>query len=265
MLHWLAHRLGLNRCPQCETLVDFALDGLPETQQESVRKHLDDCPPCREQVRDFWQVREGLGLCAKQQDTPDGFQAKVLARLREEDEAPFRPVEIKVQPFKLGGWARFWVAVGPLFALMSVVMTVVAAGALFSRARTADNPLANLSNAVLSDPRAAKVALVSVAAGSPSAPAASADLVLCPGMDHAVIRCQHLAPCADGQNYGLWMQAPGQPARRLARFVVDSNEGCAHLLQLDKAFQASGAVDFLVKRESAQGGGDTWLKGSVQL
>jgi hypothetical protein len=261
MLHWLAHRLGLNRCPQCETLVDFALDGLPETQQESVRKHLDDCPPCREQVRDFWQVREGLGLCAKQQEAPDGFQAKVLARLAEEDGAPFRPVEIKVQPFKLGGWPRFWITLGPLFALMSVVMTVVAAGALITRGRDADNPLASLSNAVLSDPRAAKVTLVSAISGGD----ASGDLVLSPGLDHAVIRCQHLAACADGQNYALWMQAPGQPARRLARFVVDSSTGCSHLLQLDKAFQASGAVQFMVKRESAQGGGDTWLKGSVQL
>jgi hypothetical protein len=249
--------------------VDYALDGLPETQQESVRKHLDDCPPCREQVRDFWQVREGLGLCAKQQEAPEGFQAKVLARLREDDDAPFRPVEIKVQPFKLGGWPRFWVALGPMFALMSLVMTVVAAGALISRARTADNTLASLSDAVLSDPRAAKVTLVSAVAGAPAGSAAEAapsgDLVFCPGMDHAVLRCQHLAPCGEGQNYGLWMQAPGQPARRLARFVVDSGTGCAHLLQLDQAFRASGAVDFMVKRESAQGGGDTWLKGSVQL
>src|SRR5260370_202793 len=116
MLHWLAHHLGLNRCPQCETLVDYALEGLPEGQQDSVRKHLDDCPPCREQVRDFCQVKEGLGLCAKQQEVPEGFHAKVLARLREDDDAPFRPVEIRVQPFKLNGWPRFWVTVGPLFA-----------------------------------------------------------------------------------------------------------------------------------------------------
>ncbi|HTB34024.1 MAG TPA: anti-sigma factor [bacterium] len=265
MLHWLAHRLGLNRCPQCETLVDYALDGLPETQQDSVRKHLDDCPPCREQVRDFWQVREGLGLCAKQQDIPQGFQAKVLARLAEEEETPFRAVEIKVQPFKMKGWPRFWVTLGPLFALMSVVMTVVAAGALISRGRAADNPLASLSDAVLSDPHAAKVTLVSALSGGAAGSDASGNLVLCPGMDHAVLRCQHLAPCADGQNYGLWMQAPGQPPRRLARFVVDSSTGCSHLLQLDRAFQATGAVDFMVKRESAQGGGDTWLKGSVQL
>jgi len=265
MLHWLAHRLGLNRCPQCETLVDYALDGLPEGQQESVRKHLDDCPPCREQVRDFWQVREGLGLCAKQQEVPDGFHAKVLARLHEEDGAPFRPVEIKVQPFKLGGWPRFWVTLGPLFALMSLVMTVVAAGALFSSVKggVPGDSLAGLSNAVLNDPKAAKVNLVSVV-GSAGA-AASGDLVICPGMDHAVLRCRHLALSADGQNYGLWMQEAGQPARRLARFVVDADTACPQLLQLDKAFQAKGPVDFMVKRESAKGGGEAWLKGSVQL
>jgi hypothetical protein len=261
MLHWLAHRLGLNRCPQCETLVDYALDGLPNSQQESVRKHLDGCPPCREQVRDFLQVREGLGLCAKQQDIPEGFHSKVLARLHEEDE-PFKPVEIRVQPFKLGGWPRFWVVLGPLFAVMSLVMTVVAAGALMGRVRALDNPLASLSNAVLSDPKAARVALVS--AGGPGS-AASGDLVLCLGMDHAVLRCRNLEPCADGQDYGLWMQAPGQPARRLARFMVDSRVGCSQLLQLDKAFQAQGPVDFMVKRESPKGGSDTWLKGSVQL
>ena len=57
MIHWLAHKLGLKSCPACETLVDYAMDGLESPQQEKVRQHLSDCPSCMEQVRDFMEQR----------------------------------------------------------------------------------------------------------------------------------------------------------------------------------------------------------------
>src|SRR5690242_17643725 len=86
MIRWLMHKLGHKSCPQCETLVDYALDGLTPAEQEQVREHLNRCPSCREQVRDFWQVREGLGLCAPECEEPSDFNAKVLARLKEQDQ-----------------------------------------------------------------------------------------------------------------------------------------------------------------------------------
>jgi hypothetical protein len=258
MFHWLAHKLGLNACPQCETLVDYALDGLPEDQQTGVRKHLDDCPPCREQVRDFFQVREGLALCSKQVEAPQDFNNKVLARLKQ------APPALPQERPRSGAWPRFWMMAGPVFALMSVLMTLVATAALLTRrvpAPGAANPLAAASSAVLNDPKAARVTLVAVAAGSP----VGAELVLCKGMDHAVLNCRNLKACAPGQSYGVWMALPGQAPRRLARFVTDGDAEYNQLLCLGAAFQAQGKVLFMVKPETAAQAGPEVLKGSVDL
>jgi hypothetical protein len=260
MFHWLAHKLGLRSCPQCETLVDYALDGLPQGQQDGVRKHLDDCPPCREQVRDFFQVREGLALCSKQVDAPQDFNGKVLARLKQD---PPPPAGLLL-PGRATGWPRFWLMAGPVFALMSVMMTVVAAAALLTRQPAApgpSNPLAAMSAAVLGDPQASRVSLTSALPGSD----AGADLVLCKGMDHAVIQCRHLQASAPGQNYAVWVQLAGQPPKRLARFVVDGPGSCCHLLSLEGAFQGQGPARFMVKPDGAAVTGPDLLKGSVDL
>ena len=87
MIHWLIQKLGLKHCPECNTLVDFAMDGLEDGQRGAVRKHLNECPPCMEQVRDFLQVNEALGLSAPQSECPDGFEQKVLQRLKQESPA----------------------------------------------------------------------------------------------------------------------------------------------------------------------------------
>lgn len=261
MLHRLFHKLGFGRCPRCETLVDYALDGLGEGQQEKVRKHLVECPPCREQVRDYWQVREGLGLCCPERDVPEGFNRKVLERLREE---PEQAVRFEVRSLPLGSWARFWMSLGPVFAVLSLMMTGVAAAALLSRHSAPAGPgdLATLSTAILSDPRAATVTLTSTDPGAGNG--AKAVLVLCPGMDHAVLRCQGLARCPENSNYALWMRAAGGPARRLGRFEVDGGKACEHLLTLDKGFDATGDLDFRVQMEGAAAGGPQ-LQGSVKL
>jgi hypothetical protein len=256
---WLAHKLGLRGCPQCETLVDYALDGLPADQQEGVRRHLDDCPPCREQVRDYIQVGEGLALCSQQVDAPPELCNKVLARLKQD--APPPP-----SAFVAGGpqgWARFWMLTGPVFALMSVVMTLVAAAALLGRRPPAGpaNPLAAASQAVLSDPKASHVSLSGPASG------AGAELVICHGMDHAVLTCRDLPASAPGQSYALWLQLGGQAPQRLARFVAAGSgpgDGC-HLLSLGAAFLGQGPATFLVKPEGGSAGDGAVLKGSVRL
>ena len=77
--------LGLGRpCPKCETLIDFAMHGLPTEQAAKVKTHLIDCPPCMEQVRDFMQVNEGLALASPQAEAPGGLCGRVLARIKAE-------------------------------------------------------------------------------------------------------------------------------------------------------------------------------------
>jgi len=140
----------------------------------------------------------------------------------------------------------------------------VALGALLSTkpAPGADNELAAIANAILSDPHAARVSL---AAAGPSQQA-SGLLVLCPGMDHAYFHCDHLSRCPLDRNYVLWMKPQGGSLQRLARFAVEQDGSSVHLLQFDGAFRASGPVDFTVTQESgAQSTGQAWLKGSVRL
>lgn len=269
MIQWLAHKLGLKSCPECDTLVDYAMDGLAESQHGKVREHLSQCPRCREQVRDYWQVREGLGLCAREQDAPEDLCAKVLARLGESpQERHSAPPASPAAPARLEGWPRFWMMLGPSFAALSLVMTAVALAALMDRRPVAlvapapGNELAAIADAIMDDPRAAHVVL---AAAGPSA-AASGLLVLCPGMDHAYFHCEHLSRCPLGNDYVLWMQPQGGAPLRLARFTVEREGSSVHLLQFDSAFQAHGPVQFMVTQ---QGGADppgrTWLKGSVSL
>jgi hypothetical protein len=274
MIDWLTHKLGLSSCPECETLVEYAMDGLPEGQQDAVRQHLEDCPPCREQVRDYWQVREGLALCAKQQDAPPDLCSKVLAKLNHEGDgkapagAAVPPTAVPPVPRRthLGGWPRFWMLLGPVFAVLSLVMTAVAVGALFgtkpATASAADNELTSIANALMSDPQAARVEL---AAAGPSAQA-SGLLVVCPGMDHAYFHCDHLSRCPLGSNYVLWMKPQRGEPRRLARFAVEKDGSSVHLLLFSSAFKASGPVEFTVTQESGgESSGQAWLKGSVRL
>ncbi|HTB21088.1 MAG TPA: anti-sigma factor [bacterium] len=249
--------------------MDYAMDGLPEGQQDKVRTHLSACPRCREQVRDYWQVREGLGLCSQQHEAPDDLCAKVLARLNEAPRVPAGAAAAPgplFQPAPLRGWPRFWMFTGPAFAALSLVMTLVALSALSQQkaqpAAAQENELASISNAVINDPRAARVVL---AAAGPSQQA-NGLLVLCPGMDHAYFHCDHLSPCPLGRDYVLWMKSQDSRPRRLARFAVEQGGAGVYLLQFDSAFQASGPVEFMVTQ---QGGGapsgPTWLKGSVSL
>ena len=92
MLERLRGWLGLGRhCPECETLIDYAMDGLQGEQATRVKTHLTDCPPCMEQVRDFMQVREGLALASPQEEAPAGLCAKVLARIKADPAKPSQP------------------------------------------------------------------------------------------------------------------------------------------------------------------------------
>jgi hypothetical protein len=279
MIRWLAHKLGHKSCPQCETLVDFALDGLEPAEQEQVREHLNRCPSCREQVRDFWQVREGLGLCAPECEEPDDFNAKVLARLKEQDQVASMQASIAKHAAEggdpqrqrpatsdrsLGGWPRFWMALGPVFALMSVFMTAVAAFALMSRRPPVPAPqdeLSALSRDLMNDPRAARVRLVA----GPRKPGSEGEVVLCPGRAQAFLKAVHLSKCPLGRNYALWMKgADGQP-RRLARFAVESDGSSVHVLDLSQPWQGGQGVELMVTQDSGPQAGETWLKGSTKL
>lgn len=267
IFHWLTHKLGLARCPQCETLVDFAMDGLEPKQQEQVKQHLSDCPSCMEQVRDFWQVKEGLGMCAPDAGEPKDFNAKVLARLQQDhnSQLPERR-QAPAERRHLGGWPRFWMTVGPVFAGMSLVMTLVAFGALLGRPNAVQQDamaaeLAAMSQELMNDPKAARIRLVAAAdkAGS------EGNLVLCPGRAMAFLKAHKLSKCAQGRNYALWAKPKDGQPQRLARFAVEADGSSLHMLNLSQPWKGEGPVDFMVTQDSGPQAGETWLTGSLRL
>ncbi|MES2200759.1 MAG: zf-HC2 domain-containing protein [candidate division FCPU426 bacterium] len=86
MLKTLFHKLlsWSHTCPCQEDLFDFVLDGLPSKLQGRVRKHLAECESCRDQVKDFAWVSEGIALSADQVEPPHGLCDKVKKRIRQE-------------------------------------------------------------------------------------------------------------------------------------------------------------------------------------
>lgn len=269
MIHWLAHKLGLKSCPACDTLVDYAMDGLDTPQQKKVRQHLSECPSCMEQVRDFWQVKEGLGMCAPENEVPADFNAKVLGRIQRADPACVREtVTDETARRHLGGWPRFWMTLGPVFAALSLTMTFVAMGAMLAHrskpsaqgAPAQANELAAIGNALMNDPLAAHVELVSAEGGKDS----SGSLVVCPGRREAYFKAKNLSRCPQGKNYALWMKR-GDKSERLARFSVEADGSSVHLLNLGQSWDGSKPAQFMVTQESGSGAGQTWMQGSLRL
>jgi hypothetical protein len=266
MIRWLAYKLGITKaCPECETLVDFALEGLETKDSERVRKHLSGCPPCLEQVRDFLQVNEGLGLTAPETEPPMGFEARILKRCREEG-----PVPIISLQRNLEGWPLFWMRLGPVFAGLSVLMTMVTLAVLMGKSggQQPSHEWLQASQALLNDPHATKVSLVGLDPSRES----SGELVVCRGRRFAALKASHMSRCAMGRNYVLWMKPEGGKAgaQRLSRFTVEADGSSLQWLELPQPLQGEGPVTFTVTQEvwgPEKGPLDTkpWLAGSTRL
>ena len=72
-------------CPQDENLFEFTMDGLDPKQHAKMLQHLGDCPRCREQVKDYVWVSEGIALCVPQVEPPDGLCDKVKSRIHNDN------------------------------------------------------------------------------------------------------------------------------------------------------------------------------------
>lgn len=237
-------------CPCHEDLFDFALDGLDAKGKESVRKHLGDCPHCRDQVKDYAWVSEGIALTAPQIDPPVDMCDKVKARIRAEKEANPAPI-LNLGRDPLAGWPRFWMRLGPVFALASLMMTVLAFAAVFMRPVPQAQPVAN---AVMDSP---SMMLVSLKGES----GVKGSLFVAPGMSQAVLKVHGLKACQAGASYGLWACPKGGKPSLLGSFqAVDGR--CSYVLSLPRPFESSGApLDFEVTHEEKPG----IEKGPIQL
>jgi hypothetical protein len=256
--HWIGKIFGRAiGCPGHEELFDFALDGVESSQQDRVRRHLADCPPCREQVKDYAWVSEGIALNAPQVEPPPGLCDKVKARIREEALSPQAPAPARALRDPLAGWPRFWMRLGPVFALSSLMMTILAFVAVMNRPAPA-NPDLQATAEILGSPSMKLVSLN----GAGEAKAGRGSLFLAPGMDRMLVKVEGLKPCAAGADYALWASPRGGKPVRLGSFKAVEGR-CAYVLSLPRPFELGpGPLDFEVTHED---GGAAPEKGPAHL
>lgn len=263
MLEKIKHMLGFKGgCPGCESLIEYAMDGLEPAQQQKVLKHLMDCSPCAEEVRAYMQVNAGLAGLVEEAEAPGHIDAKVLERVRQDsyEERCNKPRRIGIGP-----WSLFWLRLGPIFGVMSLVMTFVALGAVWHGGAKSALGLSD-ADALVNDPLAKTVSLESSGAKGPHG-----KLVLAKGKDCILLNLLGLKPCAAGKRYVLWLQREGAPSyERLASVHIDDSRESSHFTHLASVLDATGATRVLVTLEDTKGAAQpdpkaALLSGAVSL
>lgn len=75
----MAH--ALRGCLEDEELMEYSLDGLEGKARAKAEEHLKHCQRCREQVREFKGLGEGLALLAPQVEPPCDLADNVLKKV----------------------------------------------------------------------------------------------------------------------------------------------------------------------------------------
>ena len=257
MLSNILHRFtGLfHSCPGEEDLFEFALDGLDSPEQSKVRDHLSACMSCREQVKDFAWVSEGIALTAPQLDPPSDLCSKVKARIREDAAQP--TIHFRDRP--LSGWPLFWVRLGPVFAFMSVVMALSALVAFCMHSGSAQTaPALSEADALVHSASAKQLSL----AGENGA---KATLIYDEGRDTLLLNVVNLKPCPLAAAYTVWVNAAGK-LTRLAGFQSESPKPAVYTLHLASPLAlASKPAEFQVTEDFAGKRGAVQLHGNSSL
>jgi hypothetical protein len=257
-------------CPPSEDLFEFTLDGMPAAQQEKVRKHLSRCFACREQVKDFAWVSEGIALSAPQVDPPSNLCDKVKARIQDDPEgghpSPTAPNVVQQSVAEpqdpLAGWPRFWMRMGPVFALASLLMTMVAMVALIAKSPAPSSPEQTLLAS-----QHQELELEGQGAGA----GASARIAFREGEGVVWMKVAQLRPCPKGRLYTLWARDASGKFCRVAGFHTESSGDSSYFLKLDKPLSlGKGDLTFEVTAEApapvpASAQGEVYLRGRVKL
>ena len=216
----------MTQCPEHEDLFEYALAGLEPGQQEKVRHHLGSCRGCQDQIREYARVHEGLALCAPDVDPPAGLEAGVMARIRRERAAAQN--EPARDRLRLGGWAMFWMRVGPVFAVMSLVMT----GAAFLYMNKSIQ-WQRVAQAPSADPSLDQARLHSLMAGADirtvslkgmDGHGCKGAIVCSPDSKYLLVSVDKLHRCSYGRLYTVWLEDSNGTTRKLATFAPEQDE-----------------------------------------
>lgn len=260
----IIHRIAqwFHSCPPQEDLFEFALDGLEMDEKGKVRGHLRECYACREQVKEYAWVSEGIALGAPQLDPPGDLCSKVKDRIRQDADAG--RVEIRYVERPLEGRVLFWNRLGPALAGLSLVSLAFAAGIFVAYRPSHVDPLLYSADAALRSDSARQIQLISARASQEDG-----SLIVAEGSREAILRVNGMPACQKGKSYVLWMQPQqGQP-RRLGSFHASGERASSYLISLPEPFACPGRhAEFKINAEDMVPGKDkpvTALAGSLNL
>ena len=255
----------MGACPEKDDLYEYALTGIEESQRQHVLDHLNNCPPCREQIKEFAAVNEGLALAAPEVDCPETMAGGVMDRIRAEAGSP----QMSPEPFKLTNWAMFWMRLGPVFAVLSIVMTlmtVLAFQSLGTGGRTTAtelsmDPIAEL----MASPGVQTVALNATGIGK----SCSGSITCAKGNRKMMISVDKLKKCPLGRVYAVWCKSSDGTLQKIGTFQPHDKSAQSFVFDLQREFDPSAGMNVEVTLESDPEGikpaGEVHLAGIIKL
>jgi anti-sigma-K factor RskA len=188
----------------------YAIDALSPDEAEEFRKHLEDCPACRDEVREL-QEAAGIMGASEAVAPPTALKARVLAAADRSAQLP--PVVRGIKPVR-----PRWIP-GLVAAAVAAVLVVVGAfglKALDTKQVSAVNPAVA---AVFGAPDAHR-AIVDTSNGGKVSVATSKKL------GEMAVDTTHLPKLSKAQVYQVWQMTPGErPAS--AGLVINTRQGQA--------------------------------------
>lgn len=188
----------------------YAIDALSPDEAEEFRKHLEDCPACRDEVREL-QEAAGIMGASEAVAPPTALKARVLAAADRSAQLP--PVVRGIKPVR-PRWIPGLVAAA--VAAVLVVVGVFGLKALDTKQVPAVNPAVA---AVFGAPDAHR-ATVDTSNGGKVSVATSKKL------GEMAVDTTHLPKLSKAQVYQVWQMTPGErPAS--AGLVINTRQGQA--------------------------------------
>jgi len=191
----------------------YALNAVPDEERESIERHLRQCPPCDQEVRELTATAAGLGTDVTA-TAPPGMKDQIMARIQAVPQLSQLPPQVTADPPRQvvsARTARTW-NVSRL-----VLAACVAAAAAFGGTAAWQYQVARQAeqHAAQASAQSADVARVLAASDARTATGgvkggARATVVVSRSHDSAVFLAYGLPELSEGQTYQLWFADNGR-------------------------------------------------------
>ena len=175
-----------------EQLPAYALGALDDAEAAAVRRHLQTCPACREELTVYESVVEQLALAAPQETPPASLQERLLARIHRAREEQ-RPTVVAAPPPSASRWQQLRRRLSaPLWQpLALLLLLLLALTNWWWWQQRPSAPSAGLTTITLS--------------GSETSPQAQGVVVMSEDGRHGTLVVDRLPDLGSAEQYQLWL------------------------------------------------------------